>query len=216
MARDGVGEHPPVVVLGWIENPSGHVPGLRRRRSSGIRGVASAAPAGTLAARVHHEVRVARRRPERVLEREPPPTVISLVLDDHRKVVVDASGTRVPGLHGVACETGEGHVPYVDVGQRGLNGRRLRCPSRRASLGHGVGPKRVEIRGLRDDGPILAQLIQGEVVVRHCRSLRVVRSADDLRRECPRQGSNLHWADFKSAASASWATGASSDCCRSD
>jgi hypothetical protein len=76
-----VGEHPPVVIGLAVEDAAGHEAGRGRIGADGIGRVAGR-PGAALAARVHHQVRVAGGGPDEPLVREPASAAVPEVLHD--------------------------------------------------------------------------------------------------------------------------------------
>ena len=165
-----VGHEPPVVVGRGVEDsPRHHARVLRPdagRRD--VRRVAGS-PAAPLTARVHHEVRVARRRPDQPVDRSSPSAAVADVLDDRRQRAGRARGVKEPRLDRLAVEPGEGDVGRLDRLQVRLHLDDDGGQPLRAAVGERRRPERVEVRGLVQRRPVRAELVEREVDQGHPR-----------------------------------------------
>ena len=121
--------------------PAGHEARVGRAAVSLRIGSVADRPRGALAASVHHEMRVARCRPDDLLVRQAPAASVADVLDDRRTSVgpagrmqpaADRATHRSRGTSRPTCRSRRGRCPPVRRSRRaGASGHPPTCPPRR-------------------------------------------------------------------------------------
>ncbi len=169
---DGVHEQPrEIVVLGAGDAPGHHGRVLGARRAGPVVAGRARAPPAALATGVHHQDRVSRRGQRGVLGGCPAPAAVADERHhDRRRFPPRAGRAQIPAADPVTAGAGELHVVdlegTVDAGLvAGEPGR----PGHGAGLGQARAPPLVQGRGLGGRRPVLAELLQGQVVPRHTR-----------------------------------------------
>ena len=164
---DSVGDHAPVVVRPRVEDPAGHEPGMGRRPRAVRVGRVADHPGRALAARIHDEMGEPGGCPADALMGESPAAAVADVLDDPGERLRRGSRKVQPATHRRAAEPGERDVEGPDDRQPAVDRRERRRGRVRSRLAQCLVPERVEVGRHREVRPVGAQLVDGEIRIRH-------------------------------------------------
>ena len=178
-----VDEQAPIVIVVLVENALGHHARDLAGAAHRVR-CRPGAPAAALPARIHAEMRKARRRPVQLLMRKSAPAAIADELHHQRQLARALPRQRQPALDRMPAKAGKGDVEHLDQAQRRLGRHQARRAAGRARLGNAGLPEGGEIPRQGDPAFIGVDGGMDEIGKRHDELRKYAGNLPSQQRDC--------------------------------